>query len=161
MREEKASRRGIAVYRVLLGTAAVLALVLLAGTLYALVFRSGGTGPQRRTRESLPRQSITDGGVFTGIGRLRASTAGPEPVTVILSVVFPYPLNDKAFMEELASQIANFRNTTQEYFVSLPTEELRRKDDDLIKAEILHRYNRLLRLGQIETLYFSEYLVIE
>jgi flagellar basal body-associated protein FliL len=159
--EEGASRRGRAAYRVLIGIAAALALVLLAGTLYALVFRSGRTEPPLRTRESVLLQSATDGGVFTGIGRLRAATADPEPITVILSIVFPYPADDKPFTEELASQIVNFRSITQEYFASLSAEELRRKDDASIKAEILRRYNLRLRLGQIETLYFSEYLVIE
>jgi hypothetical protein len=38
-KEEEASRRGKAAYRVLMGIAAALALLLLAGTLYALVFR--------------------------------------------------------------------------------------------------------------------------
>ncbi|MDR0759131.1 MAG: flagellar basal body-associated FliL family protein [Treponema sp.] len=160
-REEEASRRGKAVYRVLMWIAAALALVLLAGTLYALVFRSGRAEPPLQTRGSALLQSATDGGVFTGIGRLRAATAGPEPVTVILSIVFPYPADDKPFTEELASQIVNFRSTTHEYFASLTAEELRRKDDASIKAEILRRYNPLLRLGQIKTLYFSEYLVIE
>ena len=160
-RGEGASRRGRAVFRVLMGIAAALALVLLTGTLYALVFRSGRTEPPRRTRESALLQSATEGGVFTGIGRIRAATAGPEPVTVILSIVFPYPADDKPFTEEMASQISNFRTIAHEYFASLSTEELRRKDEASIKAEILRRYNLRLRLGQIETLYFSEYLVID
>lgn len=161
MKEERTARRGMAVYRILLVIAAALALILLAGTLYALVFHSGRTETSRLTRESASAQSIAEDGIFTGIGRLRAVTAGPEPVTVILSIVFPYPPNDKLFAEELASQIANLRNTTHEYFASISAEELLRKDDAAIKAEILRRYNLLLRLGQIETLYFNEYLVIE
>jgi flagellar basal body-associated protein FliL len=160
-KEEAAFRRGKAVYRVLMGIAVALALVLLAGTLYALVFRTGRAEPPPRTRESALLQSATNGGIFTGLGRLRAATAGPEPVTVIVSLVFPYPAEDKPFTEEMASQIVNLRNATHEYFASLPAEELRRKDDASIKAELLRRYNSLLRLGQIETLYFSEYLVIE
>jgi flagellar basal body-associated protein FliL len=148
-----------AVYRVLSGTAAALALILLAGTLYALLFRPGRTEPQKQ--QSGLVQPSPDRGVFTGIGRLRAATAGPHPATIILSVTFPYPPNDKPFMEELASQTVNFRNAAHEYFASLSTEELRNKDEASIKAEILRRYNSLLRLGRIETLYFNEYLVIE
>jgi flagellar basal body-associated protein FliL len=151
-------------YRVLRGIAAALALVLLAGTLYALVFRPGGTVPPPRTGETgaaSPGGPLSENGVFTGIGRIRASTAGPEPATVILSVTFPFRPDDKPFAEELASQISNFRNTAHEYFLSFSAEELREKDEDAIKAEILHRYNLLLRLGRIETIYFNEYLVIE
>jgi flagellar basal body-associated protein FliL len=161
MKDEGIGQGGMTAYRILLGTAAVLALILLAGTLYALVFRPGSPEPPGRAGENGPAQSVPGGGIFTGIGRIRAATAGPNPATVILSVTFPYPSNDKPFTEELASQIVNFRNAAHEYFASLSTEELRRKDDASIKAEILRRYNRLLRLGQIETLYFNEYLVIE
>jgi flagellar basal body-associated protein FliL len=161
MKDEGASRRGKILYRVLLGIAAVLALILFAGTLYALVFRPGRTEPPSQTLENGRALPSADAGVFTGIGRLRAVTAGPELATVILSVVFPYPPNDKPFTEELVSQITNFRNVTLEYIAALPAEELRRKDEALIKVEILRRYNLLLRLGQIETLYFNEYLVIE
>jgi flagellar basal body-associated protein FliL len=161
MKDEGASRRGRILYRILLGIVAALALTLFAGTLYALVFRSGRTEPPRRTPENSRVLPSTDTGVFTGIGRIRAATAGPEPATVILSVAFPYPQNDKPFTEELASQITNFRNAAREYIAALSAEELRRTDEALIKAEILRRYNRLLRLGQIETLYFNEYLVIE
>jgi flagellar basal body-associated protein FliL len=161
MKDKKVFRSGMAVYRVLLGTASALALVLLAGTLYALVFRPGRTETPRRTRENGFVQSSVDGGVFTGVGRLRSATAGPQPATVILSVTFPYPPDDRPFTEELASQTANFRNIAHEYFASLSTEELLNKDEASIKAEILRGYNGLLRLGQIETLYFNEYLVIE
>ncbi|MDR3130599.1 MAG: flagellar basal body protein FliL [Treponema sp.] len=157
MKEEGAVRKETAVYRILLATVAFLALVLIGGTLYALVFRAGGAEPPRQPAP----QSAAEDGIFTGVGRLRAATAGPEPVTVIVSVVFPYPSDDKPFAEELATQIMNFRNITNEYFVSLSTKELLRKDDASIKAEILRRYNSLLRLGQIETIYFNEYLVIE
>lgn len=161
MKDTGTFRGGVAVYRVLLGTAAVLALVLLAGTLYALVFRPAGTEPPRRTPENGRVPDAAVSGVFTGIGRLRASTAGPEPATVILSVTFPYPQDDKPFMEELASRITNFRNIAREYIAAFSAEELRREDETSIKAEILRRYNLLLRLGQIETLYFNEYLIIE
>jgi flagellar basal body-associated protein FliL len=161
MKDKGTFRRGMTVYRVLLGTAAALALVLLAGTLYALVFRPGAEEPPPQTRQSGLVQSSVDGGVFTGIGRIRAATAGPQSATVILSVTFPYPPGDRPFTEELASQTANFRTAAREYFASLSTEELRGRDEASIKAEILRRYNGLLRLGQIETLYFNEYLVIE
>ncbi|MDR2741462.1 MAG: flagellar basal body protein FliL [Treponema sp.] len=161
MNDMGAFRGGRAVYRVLLGTAVVMALVLAAGTFYALVFRPGRTKAPQRIRESGLVQAFVDGGVFTGIGRLRAATAAPQSATVILSITFPYPPDDRPFTEELASQTENFRNIAYEYFASLSIEELRNKDEASIKAEILLRYNGMLRLGQIETLYFNEYMVIE
>jgi flagellar basal body-associated protein FliL len=155
-----ASRGGALAFRVLLGIAAALALVLIAGTLYALAVRPGGAAPSAQTGQASGGR-FSDNGVFTGIGRLRASTAGPDPATVILSVTFPYRPEDKPFAEELASHIADFRNAARGYFSSLSIAELREKDESAVKADILHRYNLLLRLGRIETVYFNEYLVIE
>jgi flagellar basal body-associated protein FliL len=162
MKNKGAFRTEMMLYRVLQGIAAVLALVLLAGTLYAFILSPDRTA---QAPEAGFPQSSADGfqapDIFTAIGQIRSSTTGPNPSTVIFSVTFPYPADDKPFMEELNSQIVNFRNTTYEYFASLSTEELRRKDEPAIKTEILHRYNLLLRLGRIETLYFNEFLVIE
>jgi flagellar basal body-associated protein FliL len=34
-------------------------------------------------------------------------------------------------------------------------------DEGAAKAEILQRYNSLLRLGKIETLYFTDFMLVE
>jgi flagellar basal body-associated protein FliL len=163
MKNKGTFRTEIMLYRILQGIAAVLVLVLLAGTLYAFIFPSDRTAQDPET--GFPQSSAggfqAPGNIFTAIGQIRSSTTGPNPSTVIFSVTFPYSADDKPFMEELNSQIVNFRNTTYEYFASLSTEELRQKDEPAIKTEILYRYNLLLRLGRIETLYFNEFLVIE
>jgi flagellar basal body-associated protein FliL len=149
--------------RILAVIAAVLALILLAGTVYALVLRGKGEKPGTATAaqgDPLLLEAEIDG-MFTGIGRIRASTGSPEPATVILSIAFPYSPRDRAFSEELAARIGDFRAGAIDYFVSFSTDELRQKDEAAIKAELLGRFNGLLRLGQITTLYFSDYLIIE
>ena len=99
--------------------------------------------------------------VFSGIGRLRIPAAGQTPATVILSISFPYPPGDRAFAEELASRISEFRSIAAGYFGSLSKEEIARLDEEAAKAEILKQYNALLRLGRIETLYFSDLMIVE
>jgi flagellar basal body-associated protein FliL len=98
--------------------------------------------------------------VFAGIGRIRTVTAPPE-AAVVLSVAFPYASADRVFSEELAARVGDLRNTTAEYFAALSPAELQRKGEEAVKAELLDRYNRMLRLGRIETLYFNDYLIIE
>ncbi|MDR2096565.1 MAG: flagellar basal body-associated FliL family protein [Treponema sp.] len=149
--------------RVLIVTAAVLALVLLGGTIYALAFRGKGEKAEAAAPapgENPPVETELDG-MFTGIGRIRASTGAPESATVILSIAFPYSPQDKAFSGELASRIGDFRAGVIDYFASFSTEELRQKDEAALKAELLERFNKMLRLGQLTTLYFSDYLIIE
>ena len=102
--------------------------------------------------------------VFTGIGRLRIPITGSntEPAaTMILSIAFPYPHNDRPFTEELASKITDFKIITTEYFSSLSAASISNLNEDAAKAELLRRYNALLRLGKIEALYFSDLIIIE
>jgi flagellar basal body-associated protein FliL len=160
------SRAGIFIYHILLVMALVLALSLLGGTVYALVFRADPKGlPGQVSGDTLsPGNSSNiprNENIFTEIGRIRTSTAGSQPATVILAVTFPYSSGDKTFLEELNAQIANFRSVTIDYFGTFSADELRQKEEALIKAELLRHYNLLLRLGQLDTLYFNEYIIIE
>lgn len=154
---EYPSRGLLVLYRVLVGVVFLLIFVLFGGTLYALVFR-GSAGRGDSQGAPIPGEA---GGVFTGIGRIRAVTAGPRTATVILSATFPYPPEDRAFSEELAAKIGQFRGITAEYFAAFPVEELRRKEEGAVKEDLRQRYNSILRLGSITRLYFNDYMIIE
>ena len=80
---------------------------------------------------------------------------------MILSIAFPYPAEDRAFSEELAVKIGDFRSIATEYFSSLPAERLLIIDEEAAKSEILRRYNSGLRLGSINALYFSDMIIID
>ena len=83
------------------------------------------------------------------------------PGTVILSIAFPYNSGDRPFAGELAARVPDFRRAATEYFGSLDGGALENIDEDAARAEILRRYNALLRLGKIETLYFYDLMMIE
>jgi flagellar basal body-associated protein FliL len=80
---------------------------------------------------------------------------------VILQAVFPYYPGDRPFSEELVARIRELRNASSAYFADLTVEELAGKSEADVKAELLSRYNAILRLGQIEVLYFNEYMLID
>lgn len=162
-------RRGLALYRVLWAVVIALALTLAGGTLYAYFRGSAaadgrGTGTPPGSGRGAPAAASRaegDESVFAGIGRIRVSTAGPEPAAVIVSIAFPYIAGDRVFSEELASRLPDLRRATEDYFASHSSEELRRQSETDIKDELLRRYNSILRLGRIERLFFSDYLVID
>ena len=169
------SRKFLIVYRVVVALIIALVLVLVAGSFYAVIrppdsgplFRIGGKGNRgpgiqgggsgNRSAGALYPDERT--AVFSGIGRLRIPVNGAA--TVILSVSFPYPSNDRPFAEELASRVGEFRSIATGYFSTLPEEKIARLDEEAAKTEILKSYNSLLRLGKIETLYFTDLMVIE
>jgi flagellar basal body-associated protein FliL len=164
---EHPSRGLLALYHALVAVVFLLIFLLLLGTLYALVIR-GPAPPNRGTNGGTSRNQGESGGpgdhtdeIFTGIGRIRALTAGPQEAAVILSVSFPYDPEDQAFSEELAAKIGQFRGITGEYFASFAVDELRQKEEGAIKEELRQQYNAILRLGNIPQLYFNDLMIIE
>jgi flagellar basal body-associated protein FliL len=152
-------------YRALLTLVLLLVLVILGGTLYALVFRPkpAVAAPAVSSTPVSPSASAAaaEANIFTGLGRLRCPIAGVNPGMVILQVVFPYYPGDRPFSEELVSRIRELRNASSAYFADLTVEDLAGKNEADVKAELLSRYNAILRLGQIEVLYFNEYMLID
>ncbi|MDR1278137.1 MAG: flagellar basal body protein FliL [Treponema sp.] len=160
-------------YRFLLALALMLGVLILGGSLYAVFRGSGGAGSQaaagNRTGPEETEEPGTD--IFTGIGRLRIPLAAPgngdtggtgsERAALVLSIVFPYPVRDRAFTEELNSRAGDFRRIAREYFSARSADELRATDEKNMKADLLHAYNAVLRLGKIETLYFNDLLFFE
>jgi flagellar basal body-associated protein FliL len=154
-------------YRVVVALILVLAVVLITGSLYAL-FRSpdsgplfqigGGNGGEKGRGETVPAGELN---VFSGIGRLRIPLTGEQSATVVVAISFPYPADDRALAEELASHIGDFRSIATEYFAAFSREKADSLNIEAAKTEILGRYNALLRLGKIETLYFGDYMVID
>ncbi|MFP3043582.1 flagellar basal body protein FliL [Treponema primitia] len=148
-------------YRILLVIVLFLVLVILGGSLYALILRPKSAAVPVPPASPAAPLATGDANIFTGLGRLRCPTADPNPGMVILQAAFPYYPGDRPFSEELVSRLKELRNISVAYFAALSVEELGRKSEAEIKAELLSRYNAILRLGQIEILYFNEYMVIE
>ncbi|MDR1901060.1 MAG: flagellar basal body protein FliL [Treponema sp.] len=160
--------------RLLMGIVFILVLCLAGGTIYALLFKRNkaetGIPSAEARQESVVPDAAPPAGkgqesaweeAFTGIGRIRAATAAPDSAAVILTITFPYHADDKAFAEELRLRIPDFRTIAQEYFLSLPKAELLRMNEQAVKTDMLRRFNAVLRLGRIETLYFSDYMILE
>jgi flagellar basal body-associated protein FliL len=152
--EERSPRTLVVVYRALVIVLIVLAVIILAGTVYGLVKKGRGTAVPE-----VPVQNAPEGdSIFSGIGAMRITTADPQPETLVISLAFPYDKNDRPFAEELASRIPHFKAAATEYLGALTAEELDALDEDTISGELLRRYNSALYLGQIKELYILEFM---
>jgi len=137
----------------------VLVLIIIGGTIYGVFFHA--IPPDHKPNKPTDDLRVSgQGQTFTGIGRLRVSTTDPQPGMVILFVSFTFYPEDKAFSEELALRIRDFRDIITDYIGSFSADELHRQGEEGIKAELLRRFNSILRLGQIEILYFSDFLIV-
>lgn len=146
-------------YRILLGIVLVMVGVLIFGTIFGLMKSSTNTQAPRVTESS--QNGAVEKSYFTGLGKIRAQTADPKPAAVVISIIFPYNKQDIAFTEELSSHIPQFKELTVAYFSSQSVKQLKELGESAIKEELLLRFNKQLRLGKIETLYFNDYLLIE
>ena len=144
------------IYQCLIALLIMLALAIIAGIVYRVFFYT--PSPEGEQIE-ISRKS-GEGQTFTGIGQIRVPTLDPQPGMVILLVSFIYYPDDKAFSEELTLRIGDFRDIIKEYIGTFSIIELQKLGDENIKTELLLRFNSILRLGQIETLYFSEFMII-
>jgi flagellar basal body-associated protein FliL len=143
-------------------------LLLLGGTLYALVFLREGNAAGK---EQPSGAFVPAGGeqLFTGIGRIRVSAGDDSSPTIIVSITFPYSPADKPFSEELAARVGDFRTIAADYFKSFSAVEpgsidsgsIHSIDETILKEELLSRYNSILRLGKIRTLYFNDFLYLQ
>ena len=143
------------IYRSLLICLLLLGLIIIGGTIYWAFFHDNPPGHEQIT--ILPESG---GQTFTGIGRIRVSTVDPQPGIVVIFVSFIYYPGDKVFSEELVLKIKDFREIIEDYIGSFSVEELQKQEEENIKYELLRRFNAILRLGQIETLYFSDFMII-
>ena len=151
-------------YLVLLSAAGLLIVLLIFGTIFALVrspnssalFKFGKTRIEQPAAAQLPGGDIR---IFSGLGRLRIPLSNSS--IMIISIAFPYQANDIPFTEELAVKISEFKNIASDYFSSLEEEKIIYFDEEAAKKEILKLYNNVLRLGRIEALYFNEMMIID
>jgi flagellar basal body-associated protein FliL len=160
--------------------ASALILFVVAGTIWAFASGkahpgSGLLGAKTRTERSLfaggkknpskdevlADNSGSKAGIFADIGTLRAGTADKKPVTVIILPFFPYPPDDIAFREELVSKTRAMRSSIQNWFHSRTIKEISKIGEAGVKAELIKCINANLVLGQITTIYFDEYMVLE
>ena len=147
------------IYRCLLIFLLLIVAILICGTVYGLFFR--GT-PSRQAPQPVSAQGAVQSAAqtFTGIGRVRVPTAGPQPGMAVIFVSFVYNPDDKVFTEELVLKIKDFRDIIAGYIGSFTLEDLLVYEEEELKRELLRRFNAVLRLGKIEVLYFSEFMVI-
>ncbi|MDR0512369.1 MAG: flagellar basal body-associated FliL family protein [Treponema sp.] len=142
-----------------------LGVILVGGTVYSVVSGTSASGDLAAYRNAQALHGGAQGGgayqqTFTGLGRLRIPTADPEPGMAILFVTFNFNPHDSAFTEELALRLGELREIIRVYIGSFPAVELQTQNEEVLRAELLRRMNAILRLGQIQTLFFSDFVVV-
>lgn len=119
-------------------------------------------GENLRKKEKVPPTLETSTQkMFTDLGTLRCSTKDEIPISIVVSPYFAYPSKDSPYYEELKSKNRKIQLLISSYFASFTMDELKTQGEDKIKSELVKLCNQELILGQIDQLYFSEYIFLE
>lgn len=140
--------------RILLVVLGTIAVSILAGTAWAL---ATGAPSRKAAREAIPTE-LAAGGVYDGIGRIRAKTS--DGAVVVAHVAFPYDASERAFGDELRQRRTDLRALAIGFFSSMSAESLGPAAEGAVKAGLRDILNGALSLGSIDELYLAEFRVI-
>lgn len=160
---------------ILLCIAALCALTIVAGTLYAVALRavpgtradSGARGAPYAPADTAHGDGTgarTEEAAFVDTGRrritLKTEEGGSQPVLVVKASI-PYAKNDTAAREELVKNIPEIRGAIDGYFSEFTLAELQTEDEGDIKREILKRIQQILVLNKPQEIFFEEFIFFE
>jgi flagellar basal body-associated protein FliL len=156
----KNTARAVSATRVLALIAGVLALVLVAGTVYGL---AAGTRQKKLSREADTAQVAADlakGASYTGIGTVRAKSADAKAAVVIATIAFPYDSRDRPFAEELSRKAPVLKAIAQSVLSSKKAADLTPAFEGSLKAALRDAFNARLSLGKVTEIWLSDFAVI-
>lgn len=155
--------------KILLGILIYLATIILITTIFALTQKKQNNNNSLFAKDLQPNQleQIDNANIlesFTGLGRIRISThpdSKGKKVPLVVSPWFSYQKGDEQFFEELSKKSSIIKSIIVQYFSLYTEEELQSLSETEIKTEITAQINQHLILGQIENIYFSEYIFLK
>jgi flagellar basal body-associated protein FliL len=175
MRDKEASRF---LSLILLIVAVFLVFIIASGTIWACSHEqssqgaggrgaSGGTASISGKRLFSAKKDVAaieasaDAALFSDIGVLRASTADKNGAVIIVQPYFPYPSDDIAFREELVKKTRTIRSFMLDWFSTRTVAEIKSLGETEVKQALLDGVNGLLVLGKLDTVWFSEFMVLD
>jgi flagellar basal body-associated protein FliL len=159
--EEKEGRAALSASRVLVVVAAILVLVLAAGTIYGL---ASGSRQRKLAREADRAQvsaELAASSSFTAIGTVRAKSSDKKPAVVVATIAFPYDSQDKAFSEELARKAPVLKAMAESVLSARKAADLAPAFEGAVKAELRDAFNSRLSLGKVGEIWLSDFTVIQ
>lgn len=120
--------------------------------------------PRSARQEGAPQQAVFQSAAnkereLIKIGQLRITTKPDNNgrTSVIVATPCLEYSEDRDFREELDRKTSKIKETIEEYFKSRTLQEIRRKGEDAVNAELLADINSLLVLQKIKRIYFLDY----
>lgn len=161
------------VNKVLLVIIGALIGLILIGTIIGFATKKARPGKNYRTADPSPNQieSLNKNreeqiAAFTGINTLRILTLPEEGnekdngASLVVKPWFSYPEDNTEFYEELSKKRNLMTGIITSYFSTKTKSQLMMISEDDIKLQLLNEINGQMTLGQIQDIYFTDYLFL-
>lgn len=157
---------------------AIIGLILI-GTVIGLISKKARPGKNYRNVDPSPKEienlnkhldSDQQIAAFTGIETLRILTLPEENEkngdsnngsSLVITPWFTYPEDNQEFFEELSKKRSLISGIITSYFSTKTKNQLLMISEDEIKAQILDEINSQMTLGQVQQIYFTDFLFLD
>jgi flagellar basal body-associated protein FliL len=160
--EEPDGRFGAGAVRVLLFVLGILALAIVAGSVYGLAAGTRQRMLQRQADSAQTAEELKGRTAFTGIGTVRAKSADQGSSAVIVATIaFPYDGEDRTFAEELDRKAPVLKAAAISVLSAKKASELGPAFEGALKAALRDAFNERLSLGKVTEIWLSDFAVIQ
>ena len=144
---------------ILLCIAGLCVIIIIAGTIFALAGKIGAG----ETAAGTPVPGYEEDRAFLDTGRLRIELESDDGTTSVLVVkaALPYRKTDSAFREELVKNLPEIKSIITGVFSSMDSGEIQDKGEKALRQEVIDKINGILVLGELEEIYFEEFIFFD
>ena len=147
------------------------AVIFILGTVVAFASKKGNLGHAYRHSDPSPEKVVNRSRrsskklTTTNLGQMRVSIPGESDgkgkALLVVSPWFAYPEDDIQLFEEISQKDRLIKSLVSTYFSARTKSQLLALGEKKVKDELRSQINEQLVLGDIEALYFDEYIFFD
>lgn len=99
--------------------------------------------------------------IYTNFGQIRTTTSDMPPIPIVLKPSFSYSSENIPLFEEVAQKNNKLKNIITHFFSEKKIVQLKQLGEENIKTQLLEQINSELIMGNIQAIYFEDYIFLE
>ena len=139
----------------------IIVFVIILISLFHFLYKTNNTNKYRKIDNPTEIQKNIEYSLFSDFGRLRTYTCDTQQIPVVILPFLSYKSENTFLYEELCQKQRKIKSIILQYFTQKTQEELFSLGEEKVKLEILTQINDELSMGNIESIFFEEYLFLE
>lgn len=147
--------------RILFILLGIIVFVIILISLSHFLHKTNNTNKYRKIDNPTEIQKNIEYSLFSDFGRLRTYTCDTQQIPVVILPFLSYKSENTFLYEELCQKQRKIKSIILQYFTQKTQEELFSLGEEKVKLEILTQINDELSMGNIESIFFEEYLFLE